>query len=34
MEGSALERRLQLGRVAFYGAFEVPERLKREYVIA
>jgi hypothetical protein len=34
MEGSALEKRLQLGRVAFYGAFEVPEKLKREYTIA
>ncbi|KAH8725783.1 hypothetical protein GQ44DRAFT_680492 [Phaeosphaeriaceae sp. PMI808] len=34
MEGPALERRLQLGRVAFYGAFEVPEELKREYTIA
>jgi hypothetical protein len=33
MEGSALDRRLQLGRVAFYGAFEVPEELKREYTI-
>ena len=28
MEGHALERRLQLGRVAFYGAFEVPAELK------
>ncbi|KAI4954159.1 hypothetical protein J4E91_001869 [Alternaria rosae] len=28
MEGPALERRLQLGRVAFYGAFEVPAELK------
>jgi hypothetical protein len=33
MEGPALERRLQLGRVAFYGAFEVPEELKRDYTI-
>jgi hypothetical protein len=33
MEGSALERRLQLGRVAFYGAFEVPAELK-QYDIA
>ncbi|KAI8931933.1 hypothetical protein NX059_010834 [Plenodomus lindquistii] len=32
MERPALERRLQLGRVAFYGAFEVPEALK-EYKI-
>lgn len=33
MEGPALEKRLQLGRVAFYGAFEVPEELKRDYTI-
>ncbi|KAH8624730.1 hypothetical protein IG631_20195 [Alternaria alternata] len=33
MEGSALERRLQLGRVAFYGAFEVPTKLKRFDII-
>jgi hypothetical protein len=33
MEGPALEKRLQLGRVAFYGAFEVPAGLKREYSI-
>jgi hypothetical protein len=33
MEGPALEKRLQLGRVAFYGAFEVPEELKQEYTI-
>jgi hypothetical protein len=33
MDGPALERRLQLGRVAFYGAFEVPEELKRQYDI-
>ncbi|KAF2681618.1 hypothetical protein K458DRAFT_420388 [Lentithecium fluviatile CBS 122367] len=31
MEGGALEKRLKLGRVAFYGAFMVPEALKREY---
>jgi hypothetical protein len=28
MEGPALEQRLQRGRVAFYGAFEVPAELK------
>ncbi|KAF2112994.1 hypothetical protein BDV96DRAFT_496981 [Lophiotrema nucula] len=28
MEGSALEKRLKLGRVAFYGAFQAPEELK------
>jgi hypothetical protein len=33
MEGPHLEKRLQTGRVAFYGAFEVPEELKREYTI-
>ncbi|KAH5032194.1 hypothetical protein HBH76_163270 [Parastagonospora nodorum] len=33
MEGPALDRRLQLGRVAFHGAFEVPEELKRDYTI-
>ena len=33
MEGVALEKRLKLGRVAFYGAFEVPEKLKKEYRI-
>lgn len=32
MEGGALEKRLKMGRVAFYGAFVVPEELK-EYVI-
>ena len=33
MEGHALERRLQLGRVAFYGAFEVPAELKRYDIV-
>ncbi|KAF2024786.1 hypothetical protein EK21DRAFT_77950 [Setomelanomma holmii] len=33
MEGPALETRLQRGRIAFYGAFSVPEGLKREYAI-
>ena len=33
MEGPALERRLQLGRVAFYGAFEVPAGLKEYDII-
>ena len=28
MEGQALDQRLLLGRVAFYGAFEVPAKLK------
>jgi hypothetical protein len=30
----ALQKRLKAGRVAFYGAFEVPERMKREFEIA
>ncbi|KAF2468747.1 uncharacterized protein BDR25DRAFT_289612 [Lindgomyces ingoldianus] len=34
MEGSALNTRLKLGRVAFYGAFQVPDELRREHVIA
>jgi hypothetical protein len=33
MEGPALERRLQLGRVAFYGAFEVPAELKKYKIV-
>jgi len=33
MEGPALETRLRLGRVAFYGAFEVPDELKRGYTV-
>ena len=33
MEGPALERRLQLGRVAFYGAFEVPAELKQYDIV-
>jgi hypothetical protein len=33
LEGSALERRLQLGRVAFYEAFEVPAELKQYTII-
>jgi hypothetical protein len=33
MEGSALERRLQLGRVAFHGAFEVPMDLKKYDIV-
>ena len=33
MEGGALEKRLKMGRVAFYGAFGVPEELKREYTV-
>jgi len=33
MEGSVLERRLQLGRVAFYGAFEVPAELKTYTIV-
>lgn len=33
MEGGALEKRLKLGRVAFYGAFQVPEGLRKEFGI-
>ncbi|KAH7067516.1 hypothetical protein BKA63DRAFT_424319 [Paraphoma chrysanthemicola] len=33
MEGPALERRLHAGRVAFYGAFECPDELKKNYTI-
>lgn len=33
MEGKALDTRLKHGQVAFYGAFEVPEALKKEYSI-
>jgi hypothetical protein len=33
MEGGALEKRLKLGRVAFYGAFQVPDALRREYEV-
>jgi hypothetical protein len=33
MEGSHLERRLHSGRVAFFGAFEVPNELKQGYTI-
>lgn len=33
MEGGALEKRLKLGRVAFYGAFMVPEELKKGYKV-
>ncbi|KAF2676377.1 hypothetical protein K458DRAFT_468522 [Lentithecium fluviatile CBS 122367] len=34
MEGEALEKRLRLGRVAFYGAFQVPEALRTGYNVA
>ncbi|CAN9276950.1 unnamed protein product [Alternaria alternata] len=33
MEGPPLERRLQLGRVAFYGVFEVPAELKQYDIV-
>ncbi|KAJ4356650.1 uncharacterized protein N0V89_004686 [Didymosphaeria variabile] len=33
MDGGALDKRLKLGRVAFYGAFEVPDEVKRDYRI-
>lgn len=33
LEGDRLYKRLQEGRVAFYGAFQVPEDLRENYVI-
>lgn len=33
MDESDLKKRLERGRVAFYGAFKVPDVLKREYTI-
>jgi hypothetical protein len=33
MEGRDLESRLRKGLVAFYGAFRVPEIMRREHVI-
>ncbi|KAF9700133.1 hypothetical protein EKO04_002027 [Ascochyta lentis] len=33
LEGPALETRLKYGAVAFYGAFEVPEDLRKNYTI-
>lgn len=33
MEGGALDKRLKLGRVAFYGAFQVPESLRKDFSI-
>lgn len=33
MEGDHLEKRLQQGRVAFYGAFQVPEKLRKDWRI-
>lgn len=33
MEGGALDKRLKLGRIAFYGAFQVPEELKKEHSV-
>jgi hypothetical protein len=33
MEGPHLERRLKAGRVAFYGAFEVPAELKQYDIV-
>jgi hypothetical protein len=32
-EGPHLEQRLKEGRVAFYGAFRVPDELRKEYTI-
>lgn len=33
MEGAPLEKRLKAGRVAFYGAFAIPEEVKEKYKI-
>ena len=33
MEGQVLERRLRAGKVAFYGAFQVPDELRNDYSI-
>lgn len=33
MEGEKLYKRLAEGRVAFYGAFQVPEKLREEHII-
>ncbi|KAH7113894.1 hypothetical protein B0J11DRAFT_445667 [Dendryphion nanum] len=33
MEGGALEQRLSRGQVAFYGAFQVPEALRKQWSI-
>lgn len=32
-EGPAMEQRLRTGRIAFYGAFQVPDELRKEYTI-
>lgn len=32
-EGPAMEERLRRGRIAFYGAFQVPDKLRTEYDI-
>lgn len=33
MEGGALDKRLKSGRIAFYGAFQVPDEVKTNYQI-
>lgn len=33
MEGPPLDHRLRKGLVAFYGAFQVPEKLRKEHAI-
>jgi hypothetical protein len=33
MEGPALEQRLRKGRVAFYGAFQIPDELRQNYQV-
>lgn len=33
IEGPALEQRLKKGRIAFYGAFQVPDELRKDFTI-
>lgn len=32
-EGKAMQQRLRMGRIAFYGAFQIPDELRKEYEI-
>ncbi|KAJ4372574.1 hypothetical protein N0V86_007934 [Didymella sp. IMI 355093] len=32
-EGPAMEQRLRTGRIAFYGAFQLPDELRKDYTI-
>ncbi|KAJ8107234.1 hypothetical protein OPT61_g9005 [Boeremia exigua] len=33
-EGPAMEQRLRTGRIAFYGAFQIPDELRKDYIIS